>query len=102
MKNTVKLIINGLGILYVIKCFNNFEIFYKIGITSRSVRQRYPTSETMPYNYEIIQEIQDIPENIYNLEIQLKRLLKQFHYIPQVYFRGSKTECFTIPIYLKE
>lgn len=70
--------------------------FIKYGITSRSVKQRYSSSELMPYNYEVTQEIYSDPDHIYDLEIQLKKILKQFKYTPIIYFKGSKTECFNI------
>jgi hypothetical protein len=45
MKNNCK------GILYIIHCFNENESFYKIGITSRSIKERYGSKYHMPYNY---------------------------------------------------
>ena len=51
----------------VIRCFNENEEFYKIGITSSSIQHRYNSTSKMPYKYEIIQEIYDTPEIIYNL-----------------------------------
>ena len=50
----------------------------------------------MPYKYEIIQEIIDSPENIYNFEKYLKQCNKQFKYIPLIHFPGAASECFKI------
>lgn len=87
---------NEKGFLYVLKCFNEDEIFYKIGITSRSVSERFNYTKRMPYNYEVIHLIEDVCDNIYDLEVFLQRVYKCYHYIPQIPFGGSLTECFKI------
>lgn len=86
---------NGLGILYVIKCFNQNEEFYKIGITSKSIKERYNTAHRMPYQYEIIQEITDIANNVYCLEKILCKIYCNYKYNPIIFFDGF-TECFKI------
>ena len=68
--------------------------FINYGITSRSIQERYNSKREMPYNYEIIQEIEDTPENIYNFEKYLKKILKNIKYTPLIYFPGSFSECF--------
>lgn len=89
---------NGFGIFYIIKCFNDSEEFYKVGITSRSIRSRYGSTKAMPYKCEVIQEIKDIPENIWKLEQHCKKFkdIKDFKYIPEIPFPGSLTECYKI------
>ena len=87
---------NGFGIFYLIRCFNEDEEFYKAGITSRSVKQRFCNKQTMPYSYEIIQEIKDIPENVFNYEWFFKNQTSLNRYIPYIPFGGSLTECFLI------
>ncbi len=86
----------GFGVFYIIKCWNSKEYFYKVGITSYSVKRRYNSKRDMPYNYEIIQEITDIPNNVWNLELLLKQYIKNnnFHYIPNIQFGGYLNECF--------
>ena len=90
----------NLGTFYIIRCFNNEEEFYKLGITSRTVKQRYRFEDfkLMPYNYEIIQEIQDVPNNVWEYEWFLKRYIKQqnIHYLPKIKFDGYLTECFKV------
>lgn len=90
----------NLGTFYIIRCFNNEEEFYKLGITSRTVKQRYRFKDfkLMPYNYEIIQEIQDVPNNVWEYEWFLKRYIKQqsIHYVPKIKFDGYLTECFKV------
>lgn len=84
----------GKGIFYIIRCFNESESFYKIGITSRSIKARYKDKIAMPYDYEVLTELIDDAATIYNIE---KYLLKKFEnniYEPSIYF-GGQTECFT-------
>lgn len=88
----------GLGVFYILRCFDQHEEFYKLGITSRSIAKRYKGSDRLPYNYEIVQEIYDLPEIIFKLEKQLKCYLLNFdmQYTPNIFFKGSKTECFKV------
>ena len=87
---------NGFGILYVLGCWDDLkqEIFVKIGITSRSTKERYKSKASMPYNYKIIHEIVGSPEYIYDLETKLHKKSKNYKYIPTISFAGSSTECF--------
>jgi len=80
---------------YTLRCFNEDETFYKIGITMRDVKKRYACIKEMPYTYEIVSEVFGEAEAIWNLEVENKRKLKEFNYQPKIYFGGSKTECFT-------
>lgn len=84
---------NGLGILYVIKCFNDKEEFIKIGITSRSVEERFKYN--FPYNFEILNIVQDFSDNIHTLETLIKSYYKNIKYIPLIHFEGH-TECFKV------
>lgn len=83
-----------LCIFYTIRCFNEEEEFYKIGITMRSVKERY-CSSAMPYEYEVISEVKGSAGFVWDLEKEEKIKLKKFKYRPKIYFGGSKTECFT-------
>ena len=82
------------GILYVLECFSNTERFVKIGITSKSIKERYSSLIKMPYNYKVLHEITGDPEVIYDLETLLHKKSKHYKYIPTTYFAGSSTECF--------
>lgn len=84
----------GNGWLYIVKCNKDSESFYKVGITSRPVSERFKTKQHMPYDYEIIYLIEDKPAYIFNLENRLHTLLKEHHYTPKVDFKGSIFECF--------
>ena len=92
---------NTQGIFYVIRCWDDEgEEFYKLGITSRSIAQRYGSktklSQSLPYYYEILLEEVGEPESIYDKELQLKRKLNSYHYKPKKDFNGSVHECFSV------
>jgi hypothetical protein len=82
-------------IFYTLRCFNENEEFYKIGITMNSVEQRYCGILSMPYSYEVISEVKGSADFIWDLEQFEKKKLKSINYQPSIPFAGSKTECFT-------
>lgn len=81
------------AILYLVKFKNLKESFYKIGISVKSINQRFGRN----YNeYEVI-SIKEIPLPLYEAweaEQSLHRQLRQYRYIPKTKF-GGHTECFT-------
>lgn len=81
----------GTSFLYLIKCYNEVEIFYKIGISVSGVMTRF-SSSNLPYRYEVIKEKSFIADVTWNLE---KKLLEDYSakkYVPEHRFRGY-TEC---------
>ena len=80
--------------MYKIKCWNETEEFYKIGITCKSVSERFPTKLSMPYKYKIISETKGEAGLIYDLEKSEHRKHKHLKYAPKISF-GGETECFT-------
>lgn len=85
-----------IGTFYIIKCIEtNDQIFYKVGITFNTVKQRYP-KRSMPYNYEVIKEEKSFDLSyIWDLEKKYIKLHQQFKYKPLLPFKGDKTECFS-------
>jgi len=81
--------------MYVIRCWNENEEFYKIGRTFSTVKYRFSSKDLMPYNYEVVQirESEDA-HKIYCLEKAFKNHNKDNKYNPQISFNG-KQECFT-------
>lgn len=79
--------------VYIIKCYNETEEFYKIGRTFNTLKKRFK-SVAMPYFYEIIQIEQGTAEEMYKLETKLKQSNKEYKYIPKIKFDG-RHECFT-------
>lgn len=82
--------------LYIIKCYNEFESFYKIGITFLPIKMRYKDGSSMPYNYDVVKIIESGDgAYIYNLENKLHVKHKAYKYYPNIKFKGSLTECFS-------
>lgn len=84
---------NGKGFLYVIKCFDDVESFYKIGITSLGVKARFKGND-LPYSYSELYVIEDKGCIVYDLENRLHSILKAYRYDTRLSF-GGETECFT-------
>ena len=87
----------GNGTLYVLKCFSEDEVFYKVGITSRTIKQRYSSKRDMPYQYDVLYELSSEPSYIWDLELTYKRELSNLRYSPKQSFDGCLTECFNSP-----
>lgn len=84
---------NGYGFLYVVECRKGVEMFYKVGITSKSISKRfYPCN--LPYNYDVKFLITESPDFIYDLEFKLHNVLREYKYTPNERFAGE-TECFS-------
>lgn len=85
----------GQAIFYVLKCWDKEEQFYKIGISVNHILTRYGSVKSMPYEWQILYELPDDPEAIYDLEVQFKTEMNEYHYQPKIAFNGSKSECYT-------
>ena len=85
----------GQPIFYLIRCWDREESFYKLGITVNNILTRYGTVKAMPYEWEILLELPDTAEAVYDLEVKFKGQMEQFHYAPTIPFNGSKTECYS-------
>lgn len=84
---------NGYSNLYLIKCENDTEVFYKVGITIKTIKERFKGS-VMPYRFQEILFITEKAGFIWDLECQLHRLLKPYTYRPKINF-GGISECFS-------
>lgn len=81
--------------VYIIKAYNDTEVFIKIGRTFVDTKIRFSSNKKMPYNYEILKEIRDDnPYHIFKLEEKLKRICKDLKYQVKIPFSGMH-ECFT-------
>jgi len=82
--------------MYIIRCWNEEEEFYKVGRTFLTVARRFKDKKEMPYNYDIIQIRESYDGlRICCLEKAFKRENKENRYKPKNYFKGGHTECFT-------
>lgn len=85
----------GIATVYIIKCWNETETFYKIGVTTQNVKKRFHSNKSMPYEFEVIKTKKSKARLVYDTEIQSHRLNKENHYTPKIPFGGSVLECFT-------
>lgn len=86
---------NGVATVYIVKCWNKAEMFYKIGVTTQTIDKRFHSNKSMPYNYTVVKTKKSDARTIYDTEIQLHRLNNKSHYTPNLPFGGSVLECFT-------
>lgn len=88
--------------LYLIQLSNENELFYKIGITHKSIKQRFATLKD--YKITILYELKKDSKTILDIEEHIKgTLINNYKYIPNIDF-GGKTECFILdrlPVVLK-
>jgi len=81
--------------LYILKCYNDSEVFIKVGRTYMDVRKRFEDKNKMPYSYDILfLEKSSIAKKIFDLETSLKRGFKN-KYKPRLSFAGT-SECFLL------
>lgn len=85
------------AILYLIRCFNEHEQFFKVGVTSKAhVQGRFSGKAQMPYHYQVIQEVRGVDAALFS---QIEKRLKQQHlaykYSPWLVFPGF-SECFSL------
>lgn len=78
--------------IYLVKCFNDTESFYKIGKTFKKLYSRFAGNK-VPYHYQVIQTIEGDAKTISELERTLHKECKPYKYTPQIPFKGQ-FECF--------
>ena len=81
--------------VYIIKCWNNEEEFYKIGKTFMTLNKRVANIKKASYNYKVIEILEGNAQEISELERRLHKKFKELKYKPKVKF-GGYTECFKI------
>lgn len=85
---------NGMATFYILKCWNENEEFYKYGICTGEIENRFNSKTKMPYNYKIENKIQNFNrELIWEMEEIYKKNDQLIHYKPEIKFKGS-SECF--------
>lgn len=89
------------NLFYLIELSNEFEKFYKLGVSFRQngVVRRYKDYKTMGYNINIIKEI-DFNDHYKckEFEYKLKKIIKPYIYNPKNWPNKSTTECFKIEL----
>lgn len=85
---------NGKTHLYLIKCNNDSESFYKVGIAKNGALHRFSSRAKLPYDFNIIKEVYGSAGLIWDLEKSIHSLMSDLKYKPYIDFSG-KTECFS-------
>ena len=78
------------GKLYSLKLYNDNEIFYKIGVTSQSIKNRFCR---IPYKYEVLKVLELSNLEVCKLEETIHAENKELQYKPNEKFNGY-TECY--------
>lgn len=81
-------------IIYLVKLFNDNEVFLKIGFTLEKLESRFRQTKKQ-YLFSEIKTHMNNPEVIWDLEVLLHRLCKKFKYQPSLLF-GGYTECYKL------
>lgn len=85
---------NSYASLYLIECYNDYERFSKIGITTKKLSERFPTDFTMPYTYDLVHLFESDGGTVWELEKLLHQEYRDIQYLPKMAF-GGRYECFS-------
>ena len=85
------------GKLYFVKLYNANEEFFKIGITKHGAYHRFYVDEKIPYEMEIIKEVEMPLYEAYCREQELLEKYKDHYFHPSMDFPG-RTECLNMDI----
>ena len=90
--------VNDDCVFYIIKMYNQKEQFIKVGITRKSIKERYDRKINLAdYQYEILYEYHNTLLECSKIEENLLHEFKTYRYEPYCWFSGSK-ECLTIEV----
>ncbi len=93
----IKMLFNNITtpMLYVLKCYKDNEEFIKVGITMHNIKTRYNDKNKMPYEFIVLLEIKNTPEQVFKIEKITNKTFRLAKYLPKIKFSGM-TECFNI------
>ena len=80
------------GTFYIVRMYNDTEIFYKVGITRYDAKQRY-YGRSLHYKLDIIHEEKMCLYEAFLKEEEYKQSHRHLHYKPKHRF-GGHTECY--------
>lgn len=80
----------GYGVLYLIKCYDEGESFYKIGITSLTVQLRCRYLIGLGYAYDLMWEVEAEAGFVWDLERYYKTEIIGFKYQPELWRTQSR------------
>jgi hypothetical protein len=79
--------------VYFIQCWNDEELFYKVGITTITNEKYRFSGRYFPYNFMFLNTLSTTLYDAIIIENKLLQKLKPLKYIPRQKFNGY-TECF--------
>lgn len=79
--------------VYILRCWNEVEEFYKVGRTFNEIKVRFRSFKSLPYNYEVVNHFEGTAEETFKLENKIKLDNKGNKYVPELIFNGMQ-ECF--------
>ena len=82
-------------IVYIIKLYNKDESFYKVGVTTKSLKTRFQKGSTSCYKWEVIQKESNSLYECIIKEHKILEEMKKYKYLPRNYF-GGYNECLSI------
>lgn len=85
------------GRLYLIKCTSETEQFIKIGITQKSVVDRFTIYNRLPYQFEVLHEQEGHLYDLFLMEQSIKKQFTKTKYRPSIKFHGH-TECLNLDV----
>lgn len=80
--------------VYIIKCWNDEEEFYKIGKTFTALKKRFDCKRSMPYNWKPVKVFEGTAKEMSELENRLQKANQKNKYNPNKNFIGAN-ECFS-------
>ena len=83
----------GFADFYLLLCYDDFEKFYKFGITT-NFEKRYAKPRDLPYDFEVLNLFTAKSSFVWDFERYCLKESKFLRYFPQVCFAGSAKECF--------
>lgn len=88
--------------VYLIRCWDENEEFYKIGKTFTTVENRFINKNALPYNYEVIMcLVFNDGREASKKEEELKLTSRSFKYVPKLKFSGRQ-ECYNMDLSIKQ
>jgi Zn finger protein HypA/HybF involved in hydrogenase expression len=94
-KSFNKTVKTNTAMVYVVELYNQTETFYKVGITTQTLKHRLANITMMGYSYTEVFVVTATITNALELERGLKSILEQYAYTPSIYFTGCSSECFS-------
>jgi hypothetical protein len=81
------------GVLYVVELFDGYETCLKVGITTRTIEQRYSGNKSAGYAVRPLLTAKGTIYDVWQLEKEIQRTHSDHAYTPKHAFEGH-TECF--------